>query len=75
MMKMLLERIDKKKRLRQGKMKRSLTLFESYKGEKDPEYVKVPSEHKERSDSGDSSSHHMNEFKKHLKATANWGNL
>lgn len=77
MMKMLLEKIDKKKKKKspRGKKKWTLTLSEISKGEEDIEYVEEASKHSEQLDSSDSNSQCMNKIEKHHEVIANWGKL
>lgn len=75
MMKTPIERTDKKKKSRLSKKKRTLAPSESPEGEENPKCSEEPSEHRECSDSGDSSSQRINELEKRLKAIANWDKL
>lgn len=75
MMKMLFERIHKKKKSMWGKKKQTPTMFKNFEDEKDPEYVEEVSKHNEHSYSGDCSSQCVSKLKKHLNANVNQGKL
>lgn len=66
-----------KKSLRQGKKKRTPTLFESFEEEKDEDvvHIKMASKHSERSNGSEGGSQHLKELEKCLEAIVNQGKL